>query len=71
MRMWHLCVQVHETTKRFAISVTDMIDGIVADATEVKFIGELLEGVLWNYGYDDIDEYDEVVAFLKDLGSFT
>lgn len=64
-------MQVHETTKRFAISVTDMIDGIVADATEVKFIGELLEGVLWNYGYDDIDEYDEVVAFLKDLGSFT
>lgn len=51
-----------------------MIDEIynkVANTLEVNLVNDPLVGVLWNIGNKEIEEYDEVIALLMDLGSYT
>lgn len=56
-------MQVYEQIEGLASDLRDdMIDYIVVNATEVEFISDPLEGLLWNYNSDDIEKFDEVVS---------
>lgn len=53
------------------VSVIDVRDDEVTNTVEVKLVDGPLVGVLWNLGGEVVEEYDEVVASLTDLGSYT
>lgn len=53
------------------ISIINVIDDEVVNAMEVDFESGPLVSVLWNLRKDEIEEYDEEVASLTGLSSYT
>lgn len=53
------------------VSVIDVIYDEVVNAMQVDFLSNLLVGVLWNLGNNEIDEYDDVVSSLIGPSSYT
>lgn len=53
------------------ISVIDVINDGMDNSMKVDFVSEPLAGVLWKLESEEIKEYDEVIASLKGIGSYT
>lgn len=66
---FNMCKPLKQPMAFKVVSVIDMIDDEVVNAMEIDFVSQLLVGVLWNFGCKEIEEYEVVVAFSKDLGS--
>lgn len=63
-------MQIHEQPSDLqVVSVTDVIDEATASAGEVTRVGESLATVLLNYDGEEIQDYNEVVAAVIDMGS--
>lgn len=52
------------------VSVIDMIGDKVTNTMEVDLMNDPLVGVLWNIGFKEIEEHDEVVSSFTGLVSY-
>ncbi|XP_047268154.1 uncharacterized protein LOC107871936 [Capsicum annuum] len=68
---FNVCKSMKQPMDLQVISVIDVVDDEMANTIEMYLMNDPLVGVLWNFGSEVVEEYDEVVASLIGLGSYT
>ncbi|XP_016574067.2 uncharacterized protein LOC107871668 [Capsicum annuum] len=68
---FNVCKSMKQPMELQVILVIDMVDDGTTNTVEIDIMNDPLVGVLWNFGSEVIEEYDEVVASLMGLGYYT
>ncbi|XP_047253674.1 uncharacterized protein LOC107844380 [Capsicum annuum] len=68
---FNVCKSMKQPMDLQVISVIDVVDDEVDNTAKMDLVNDPLVGVLWNFGSEVVEEYDEVVASLTGLGSYT
>ncbi|XP_016560455.1 uncharacterized protein LOC107859839 [Capsicum annuum] len=66
---FNVCKSMKQPMDLQVISVIDVVDDEVANTIKLDLVNDPLVGVLWNFGSEMVEEYDEVVASLAGFGS--
>ncbi|KAK4733802.1 hypothetical protein R3W88_008063 [Solanum pinnatisectum] len=68
---FNVCILMKKPSGIHVVSVIDVIAATVASLCEISYVGESLAVVLLNYDGEEIQDYDEVMAALRGLGSYS
>ncbi|XP_015164313.1 uncharacterized protein [Solanum tuberosum] len=68
---FNVCKLMKQPSNLHVILVIDVIDEVLASVSEVSCVGESLTPVLLNYYGEKSQDYDELVAALSCLGSYS